>query len=135
MQATHCYLIFYIHRIPSLPSFSLHVIIISVESLRRGPVSTGDSHSHSQHPSLCSSSKRKMALSSPVFYLLWESGHTLLLHRDKAGVMGWPSQASEPDFSAKSVSSRSTQTGRTIASDCFGHRILPDYRESLQNNL
>lgn len=53
MQATHCHLIFHVHKIPSLTSISLYFMITTGELLLMGAVSTDNSHPHSQHPSLC----------------------------------------------------------------------------------
>lgn len=91
MQAAQYYLIFQVHKIPSLTSFSLYLNITSGESLLMGAMSM--SNLHSQHPSLNFVTEIKMALSSPVS-TPWKSRHTFLLHRGKVSIMAWPSQAS-----------------------------------------
>ena len=53
-----------------------------------GAMSKSNSCSHSQILNLYTSTEKRMALSSPVFYTPWEPRHTFLLHRDKMGVMG-----------------------------------------------
>ena len=108
MQATHCYLIFHFCKIPSLTSFSLYFIVTTGEWLLTGVVSMNNSQHTASTQASGSSTKRNTAPSSPVFYPLWESGHTFLQHGHKLGVMGWPSQTSEPENSAMSVNSRST---------------------------